>query len=194
MFSKYILYGLTAITFMAGMAMAAYTLVISGQPTADVVAKTNETYVTISVSDFEPGTAEIVRIGHHPPIIVWRRSEEEIQLALEQDDPSSWPSYMSKITGASPVEAYDANLTIDHEWFIAWAQVPGGFGCTLIAKTGEHDGLFDPCHSSHFDLAGRVRRGPNQENLTVINAKISDDGDQIEMYLGEPLTFRRYNF
>ena len=34
-------------------------------------------------------------------------------------------------------------------------------------KKGEYDGWFCPCHGSHYDTSGRIRKGPAPDNLPV---------------------------
>ena len=40
-------------------------------------------------------------------------------------------------------------------------------GCVPVGEAGDYDGWFCPCHGSHYDTAGRIRRGPAPENLHV---------------------------
>jgi len=52
----------------------------------------------------------------------------------------------------------------------AWLVVIGictHLGCIPIANQGEYGGWFCPCHGSHYDNAGRIRRGPAPANLAI---------------------------
>ncbi len=40
-------------------------------------------------------------------------------------------------------------------------------GCVPVGESGDFDGWFCPCHGSHYDTAGRIRRGPAPANLVV---------------------------
>lgn len=40
-------------------------------------------------------------------------------------------------------------------------------GCVPIANAGEYNGWFCPCHGSHYDTSGRIRKGPAPENLEI---------------------------
>ena len=40
-------------------------------------------------------------------------------------------------------------------------------GCIPLADAGDYDGWFCPCHGSHYDTAGRIRKGPAPTNLEV---------------------------
>ena len=33
-------------------------------------------------------------------------------------------------------------------------------GCVPIGEAGEYGGWFCPCHGSHYDISGRIRKGP----------------------------------
>ena len=35
------------------------------------------------------------------------------------------------------------------------------------ADKGDYDGWFCPCHGSHYDTAGRIRKGPAPTNLEI---------------------------
>ena len=53
------------------------------------------------------------------------------------------------------------------------AEVGKSLGAPLGAaegeEKGEYDGYFCPCHGSHYDAAGRIRKGPAPTNLVVPN-------------------------
>jgi ubiquinol-cytochrome c reductase iron-sulfur subunit len=40
-------------------------------------------------------------------------------------------------------------------------------GCVPVGEAGDYNGWFCPCHGSHYDTAGRIRRGPAPENLHI---------------------------
>jgi ubiquinol-cytochrome c reductase iron-sulfur subunit len=40
-------------------------------------------------------------------------------------------------------------------------------GCVPVGDAGEFDGWFCPCHGSHYDTAGRIRKGPAPANLVL---------------------------
>lgn len=41
------------------------------------------------------------------------------------------------------------------------------FGCVPVGEAGEYDGWYCPCHGSHYDTSGRIRKGPAPTNLEV---------------------------
>lgn len=50
-------------------------------------------------------------------------------------------------------------------------------GCVPIANAGDFGGYYCPCHGSHYDASGRIRKGPAPENLEVPEYTI--DGDML---------------
>ena len=52
------------------------------------------------------------------------------------------------------------------EWLIMLG-VCTHLGCVPIGEAGDYGGWFCPCHGSHYDVSGRVRKGPAPLNLEV---------------------------
>ena len=48
-------------------------------------------------------------------------------------------------------------------------------GCIPLDESGEYGGWFCPCHGSHYDTAGRIRKGPAPRNLPVPVAKFETE-------------------
>lgn len=40
-------------------------------------------------------------------------------------------------------------------------------GCVPLGQAGDFGGWFCPCHGSHYDTSGRIRKGPAPKNLEV---------------------------
>ena len=40
-------------------------------------------------------------------------------------------------------------------------------GCVPLGDSGDFGGWFCPCHGSHYDLSGRIRKGPAPQNLHI---------------------------
>ncbi|VDN53721.1 unnamed protein product [Dracunculus medinensis] len=59
-----------------------------------------------------------------------------------------------------------------------WSVVIGictHLGCVPIANAGDFGGYYCPCHGSHYDGSGRIRRGPAPLNLEVPKYKFKDN-------------------
>jgi ubiquinol-cytochrome c reductase iron-sulfur subunit len=40
-------------------------------------------------------------------------------------------------------------------------------GCVPIGEAGDFGGWYCPCHGSHYDISGRIRKGPAPLNLEI---------------------------
>lgn len=54
-----------------------------------------------------------------------------------------------------------------HEPWLVVIGICTHLGCIPIANQGDYGGWFCPCHGSHYDNAGRIRRGPAPANLAI---------------------------
>ena len=60
----------------------------------------------------------------------------------------------------------DADRVQKSQWLIVLG-VCTHLGCVPIANSGEYGGYYCPCHGSHYDASGRIRKGPAPLNLEV---------------------------
>jgi ubiquinol-cytochrome c reductase iron-sulfur subunit len=94
------------------------------------------------------------------PIFVRHRTAEEIQAARQADgqampDPATDASRLVKFNG----QAQD-------KWMIVQGSCTH-LGCVPVKNAGDYNGWFCPCHGSHYDTSGRIRKGPAPKNLFV---------------------------
>ena len=151
---------------------AVWPLVNQMNPSADVQALSS---IRVDISGVEPGTQITVKwLGK--PVFIRRRTQEEIDEATgvpisELPDPDARNANI-----ALGAEATDANRALDEtgEWLVQMG-VCTHLGCVPLGDAGEFNGWFCPCHGSHYDTAGRIRKGPAPENLHVPPAKF--DGE-----------------
>ena len=93
------------------------------------------------------------------PLFVRRRTADEIEDVRSVDTASL----------RDPED--DAVRVIKDEWLVLIG-VCTHLGCVPIANAGEYGGYYCPCHGSHYDASGRIRKGPAPWNLEV--RKISE--------------------
>lgn len=62
----------------------------------------------------------------------------------------------------------------DPKWLIV-VGVCTHLGCVPIANAGDFGGYYCPCHGSHYDASGRIRKGPAPLNLEVPNYQFKGD-------------------
>jgi ubiquinol-cytochrome c reductase iron-sulfur subunit len=76
---------------------------------------------------------------------------------------------MGRNANVSGADADDKNRTLDEkgEWLVMMG-VCTHLGCVPLGNgAGDFGGWFCTCHGSHYDTAGRIRKGPAPENLPV---------------------------
>lgn len=49
-------------------------------------------------------------------------------------------------------------------------------GCVPIGEAGDFGGWFCPCHGSHYDISGRIRKGPAPLNLEIPEYDFPEEG------------------
>jgi len=69
----------------------------------------------------------------------------------------------------------DADRVKDAEWLVILG-VCTHLGCVPIANAGEFGGYYCPCHGSHYDASGRIRKGPAPLNLEVPFYEFPEEG------------------
>ena len=165
--------GATAGTGAVAVGAAVWPLVNQMNPSADVRALAS---IRVDVSAVEPGTQLTVKwLGK--PVFVRRRTPEDIEMgrAVELSDLPDPVAENANIAGDAP--ATDENRTLDEagEWLVMMG-VCTHLGCVPIGEgAGDFGGWFCPCHGSHYDTAGRIRRGPAPTNLPIPVAEFIDE-------------------
>ena len=158
------LYYATGGTGAVVVGAAVWPLINQMNPSADVQALSS---VEIDISDIEPGTQITVKwLGK--PVFIRRRTDSEIALARDTMI-SDLPDGMGRNANVSGADADDKNRTLDQkgEWLVMMG-VCTHLGCVPLGNgAGDFGGWFCPCHGSHYDTAGRIRKGPAPENLPV---------------------------
>lgn len=166
------LYYATAGTGAVAVGAAVWPLVNQMNPSADVLALSS---IRVDVSGVEPGSQLTVKwLGK--PVFIRRRTEEEIasSRAVPLTDLPDQGAENDNIAAGST--AIDENRTLDEagEWLVMMG-VCTHLGCVPLGDAGDFDGWFCPCHGSHYDMAGRIRRGPAPRNLPVPVAEFVDE-------------------
>ena len=158
------LYYATGGTAAVATGAAVWPLVDQMNPSADVQALAS---IDVDIGGLEPGTQLTVKwLGK--PVFIRRRTAEEIEAAQgvamsELIDP------IARNANDPGLPAEDANRALDEngEWLVMIG-VCTHLGCVPIGDgAGEFGGWFCPCHGSHYDTSGRIRKGPAPENLPV---------------------------
>jgi len=69
---------------------------------------------------------------------------------------------------------HDNERCTDPKWLVVIG-VCTHLGCVPIADAGDYGGYYCPCHGSHYDASGRIRKGPAPLNLEVPTHVFTDD-------------------
>jgi len=158
------LYYATAGAGIVTTGAAVWPLVNQMNASADVRALAS---ILVDTTDIEVGTQLTVK-WRGKPVFIRRRNEEDIKLARETalEDLVDTDSRNKNKPGT---DASDQNRTLDEngEWLVMMG-VCTHLGCVpLGGASGDFGGWFCPCHGSHYDSAGRIRKGPAPRNLDV---------------------------
>ena len=167
------IYYATAGAGAVGVGAAVWPLINQMNPSADVLALAS---IRVDVSGLDEGT-QITVLWQGKPVFIRRRTVEEIEeaRAVALSDLQDPIARNENIAGE--VDATDANRALDEagEWLVQMG-VCTHLGCVPLGNAGDFGGWFCPCHGSHYDTAGRIRRGPAPTNLPIPPAAFVDDG------------------
>ncbi|CAD7702380.1 unnamed protein product [Ostreobium quekettii] len=148
--------------YASAIRLAVLKFVLSMTASKDVLAMAS---LEVDISAVEEGQTVTVK-WRGKPVFIRRRSEKEIALANDVD--------MASLR--DPEE--DSARATKPEWLVVIG-VCTHLGCVPIANAGDYSGWFCPCHGSHYDISGRIRKGPAPYNLEVPEYKFLDDNTLI---------------
>lgn len=153
-------------------AAAVWPLVNQMNPSADVQALAS---IQVDISAIEAGS-QITVMFLGKPVFIRHRTPENIEAARGQDI-SALPDTDARNANKPGADASDANRAMDEagEWLVMTG-VCTHLGCVPLGDAGDFGGWFCPCHGSHYDTAGRIRKGPAPENLHIPPVKTVSEG------------------
>ncbi len=138
-----------------GTALSVWPLIDSMNPAADVLALSS---TEVNIAPIQLGQA-ITVTWRGKPVFIRHRGPEEIKAARDTDPASLIDPEKDEIRAKKP------------EWLIM-VGVCTHLGCIPLGQKtgepkGEFGGWFCPCHGSHYDTSGRIRKGPAPKNLEI---------------------------
>lgn len=149
------LYVATGAVSAIGTATAVWPLIDSMNPSADVRA------LSSSEVDIEPVAVgqRITVTWQGKPVFVSRRTPKEIAKAKADD-------------AADLRDPELDSVRVQREEWLVVVGICTHLGCIPLGQKasdprGGWDGWFCPCHGSHYDTSGRIRKGPAPKNLVV---------------------------
>lgn len=151
----------TAATAVAGAGALAYVFVDQMNAASDTKAASS---LDVDVSKVPVGGEIRVLIGGQP-FFIRHRTSAEIR-AAQNVELSSLPDPQSDEERLVPMQSGEYNPAI-----LVTSGSCTHLGCVPVGpaqgNTGDFGGWYCPCHGSHYDTSGRIRRGPAPSNLPV---------------------------
>ncbi|OUD09916.1 ubiquinol-cytochrome c reductase iron-sulfur subunit [Marivivens niveibacter] len=151
---------------------AVWPLVNQMNPSADVKAQASK---RVDVSTVAPGT-QLTVLWQGKPVFIRARTEAEIAEARAVELSALPDQLADNANLPADADASDENraLTEDGVWLVQMG-VCTHLGCVPLGEAGDFGGWYCPCHGSHYDTAGRIRKGPAPRNLDIPVAAFIDD-------------------
>lgn len=146
----YLVMGGARVAYASMARLSVMKIVGSLSASADVLALGT---VEVDLSGMAEGTTTTVK-WRGKPVFVKHRTADEIATAIADDnaelkDPQT-----------------DAERAQDPKWLVLIG-ICTHLGCVPTAGAGDYGAWFCPCHGSHYDLSGRIRKGPAPLNLEI---------------------------
>ena len=143
---------------VVGVGAVAWPLIDQMNPDASVKALAS---TEVDISSIEPGKS-ITVLWKGKPVFIKRRTQEEIAEAravkLEDlKDPQK-----------------DEDRAKNPEWLVM-VGICTHLGCVPLSDKGDYNGWFCPCHGSHYDTSGRIRKGPAPVNMEIPKYEFVDN-------------------
>ncbi len=173
------LYYATASTGAVATGVAIWPLIDSMNPSADVISQST---LVVDLADVAVGSRITVSWAGKP-VFVWRRSPEIVAMARStslDDLPDPVDGADENPNNNEDMPALDENRSADEagEWLIVIG-ICTHLGCVPVGQdgssVGEFGGWFCPCHGSHYDRSGRIRKGPAPRNLDIPPYRLGTD-------------------
>lgn len=122
--------------------------------------------IQVDISGVEEGQ-QIVVEWQLKPVFIRHRTAAEIE-AARADDAEDFRDMSAENANKPDASARDENRALDEDgkWLIA-VGLCTHLGCVPTVSAGDFGGWFCPCHGSHYDTSGRIRKGPAPRNLDI---------------------------
>lgn len=127
-------------------------------PSADVLALAQ---IEVNLTEIPEGKNATFK-WRGKPLFVRHRTQEEIDREAQVD------------LASLRDQQHDTDRAQDPKYLILIG-ICTHLGCVPIANAGDFAGYYCPCHGSHYDASGRIRKGPAPLNLEVPTYTIEGD-------------------
>lgn len=158
------LYIATGAVGAVGAAALAWPFIDQMNPDASTLALSS---VEVDVSQVSEGQSITVK-WRGKPVFIRHRTPQEVEEAKGVQVSQLIDPLARNGNIAADAPATDENRTAEgKEAWLVMIGICTHLGCVPLGNAGDYDGWFCPCHGSHYDSAGRIRRGPAPENMHI---------------------------
>ena len=167
------LYIATGMAGVVGAGAAAWPFIDQMRPDASTLALAT---IDVDVSAIESGMSVTAK-WRGKPVFIRNRTETEIAeaRAVALSDLKDPVARNENLAADAPATDIDRSAGEGKENWIVMIGSCTHLGCVPLGQAGDFGGWFCPCHGSHYDTAGRIRRGPAPENLHIPNFEFISD-------------------
>lgn len=144
--------------YAAAIRLAVLKFILSMTASKDVLAMAN---LEVDLANIEKGQTVTVK-WRGKPVFIRHRTEDDINKAKEVDLSTLRDPQSDDVRVKNP------------DWLIL-VGVCTHLGCVPLPNAGDYSGWYCPCHGSHYDTSGRIRKGPAPYNLEVPAYSFLDD-------------------
>ncbi|PWV97583.1 ubiquinol-cytochrome c reductase iron-sulfur subunit [Hoeflea marina] len=159
------LYIATGMAGVVGAATAVWPFIDQMAPDASTLAASS---IEVNVASLEPGMSLTVK-WRGKPVFIRNRTDKEIEeaKAVALDDLKDPLARNANLQAGAEATDIDRSAGEGNENWLVMIGVCTHLGCIPLGQAGDFGGWFCPCHGSHYDTAGRIRKGPAPENMAV---------------------------
>ena len=144
-----------------GAASAVIPFVSSMNPASDVKALSS---IEVDISGLEPGDEMKVK-WRGKPVFIRRRTQKEVAKARKVP-----------LKDLPDPQKDEDRVKSGKDEYLVLIGVCTHLGCVPLGKgAGDYSAWFCPCHGSHYDISGRIRKGPAPKNLVIPEYKFISD-------------------
>ncbi|SHM31216.1 ubiquinol-cytochrome c reductase iron-sulfur subunit [Roseibium suaedae] len=158
------LYIATGAMGAVGAGALAWPFIDQMNPDASALALAS---IEVDVTSVQEGQSVTVK-WRGKPVFIRNRTAKEVEEA-NSVPVGDLPDQLARNSNLpDTAEATDANRSAEgKEAWLVMVGICTHLGCVPLGQQGDYDGWFCPCHGSHYDTAGRIRKGPAPQNLLI---------------------------
>ena len=159
------LYLTTGMAGAVGAVAVAWPFIDQMRPDASTLALAS---IEVDVSSLTPGMSLTAK-WRGKPVFIRNRTDKEVEeaKAVQLADLKDPVARNANIAADAQATDLDRSAGEGKENWIVMIGSCTHLGCVPLGQAGDFGGWFCPCHGSHYDTAGRIRKGPAPENLPV---------------------------